>query len=144
MLATFDVDVIAAGGGEVLKFPHRTVIHRRGDEGECAYIIKSGRVELRHRGRAVETIAPGEIFGEACLLTRAPRLAAAVALGDVEVIRIDRALFNVLLRDDQDFAMAIAMRLARRLRAMTELFEKCVDDSTTVVVAPTFRASASA
>lgn len=141
MLATFDVDVIAAGGGEVLNFPHRAIIHRRGEEGDCAYIVKSGRVELRHRGRAIETIAPGEIFGEACLLTRATRLAAAVAHGDVELIKIDRALFNVLLRDDQEFAMAIAMRLARRLRATTELFEKCQDESA-VSAAPTFRASA--
>jgi len=141
MLSIFDVDVISAGGGETLKFPHRSIIHRRGEEGDCAYIIKRGHVELRHKGRAVETIAPGEIFGEACLLTRSPRLAAAIAQGDVELVCIDRSLFNTLLRDDEDFSRAIIMRLARRLRATNELFEKTVGEETAAIVEP-FRASA--
>ncbi len=130
--AMFDVDVIASSGGEVLKFAPRTVIHHRGDAGECAYIVKSGHVEFRQKGHSVETIGPGEIFGEGCLVTDTPRLASAIAVENVELLAIDRSMFDVLLRDDEDFARAILRRLARRLHATTEMFERCVDEAKAV------------
>ena len=124
----FDVEVVASGGGKVLAFPNGASIHSRGDPGDCAYIVKSGRVELRQKGRAVETIDAGEIFGEACLLVNAPRLAGALAVGAVELLPIDRHMFDVLLRDDEDFVRTIVRRLAWRLHATTEMFERCVDE----------------
>ncbi len=124
----FDVEVIESGGGRTLSFTDGTVIHRRGDAGDCAYIVKGGCVELRQRGRVVETVGPGEIFGEAALLDGALRLAAAVATGSVELLPIDRRMFAVLVRDDEDFALTVMRRLARRLRATTEMFERCVEE----------------
>ncbi len=125
---SFDVEVIAASGGGTLTFTHNTVIHRRDDAGDRAYIVKSGRVELRQKGRAVETIGPGEIFGEASLVDGIPRLEAAVAIDTVELIPIDRRMFAILVRDDGDFALTVVGSLVRRLRATTEMFERCVDD----------------
>jgi CRP-like cAMP-binding protein len=125
---TFDVDVIAAAEGEVLSFVDGEVIHRRGDAAERAYIVKSGKVELRQKGRSVETISVGEIFGELALLDDTPRVAAAVAVGAVEAIAIDRPLFIALLRDDPEFALTVMRLLARRLRATTAMFEHCVDE----------------
>jgi CRP/FNR family transcriptional regulator, cyclic AMP receptor protein len=125
---TFDIDVIAASGAQPVSFADGVMIHRRGDFGDRAYIVARGRVELRQKGRVVETVGPGEIFGEAGLLDTAPRLASAVAIGTVELFPIDRQMFVVLVRDDEDFALTVVRLLARRLRATTEMFERCVED----------------
>ncbi|CAN5146713.1 hypothetical protein BH10PSE9_BH10PSE9_10970 [soil metagenome] len=124
----FDVDVIAAGEGETLNFADGDTILHRGAAGDRAFVVKRGMVEIRQKSRALETIAPGEIFGELSLLDGAPRVAVAVAVGPVEVVAIDRPLFTALLRDDPEFALAIVHRLARRLRATTAMFERCVEE----------------
>lgn len=124
----FDVDVIASSGSAILIFVNGIAIHRRGDIGRCAYIVKRGSVELRQKGRPVETIGPGEIFGAASLLTGMPQVDTAVAVGDVELLPIDRDLFDVLVRDDEDFAGTVMRLLARRLHAAAEVFERYVAD----------------
>jgi CRP-like cAMP-binding protein len=127
----FDVDVIASSGSAVLTFVDGVTIHERGEEGRCAYIVKRGRVELRQRGRPVETIGPGEIFGETCVIRGAPQLETAVAVGHVELLPIDRDLFDVLIRDDEDFASTIMQLMARRLNATSDMFERCVSELST-------------
>jgi CRP-like cAMP-binding protein len=124
----FDVDVIASSGSAILLFVDGVTIHRRGDAGGCAYIVKRGSVELRQKGRPVETIGAGEIFGEASVISGAARLDTAVAVGEVELVPIDRKLFEVLLRDDEDFAGTVMRLLARRLSATAEMFNRCVEE----------------
>jgi CRP-like cAMP-binding protein len=123
----FDVDVIAAGEGEVLAYADGAVIFRRGEDGECAYIIKSGNVEIREKSRAVEVMEFGEIFGEMALIDDEPRTATAVAVGTVELIPIDRRMFGFLIRDDTDFARIVMLLMARRLRAAMNMLERCVE-----------------
>ncbi len=125
----FDVDAIASSGSASLFYADGAIIHQRGDEGGCAYIVKRGSVELRQRGRPVETIGVGEIFGETCVITGAPRATTAVARGDVELLLIDSELFTVLVRDDEDFSRTVMRLLARQLHAVSEMFERCVDDA---------------
>jgi CRP-like cAMP-binding protein len=124
----FDVDVIASSGSATLIFVDGVTIHRRGDEGRCAYIVKRGKVELRQKGRPLETIRPGEIFGETSMIAGVPQLDTAVAVGDVELLPIDRHLFDILARDDEDFARTVMCLLARRLSATAALVERCVDE----------------
>jgi CRP-like cAMP-binding protein len=121
---TFDVDVIAAAEMRALVFGDGASIYRRHERGDCAYIIRSGKVEISERGRAVEIMQPGEIFGEMAVIDKESRTASAVALGEVELIPIDRPLFQVLVRDDPDFAQTIINLLARRLRAAMNLLER--------------------
>jgi CRP/FNR family cyclic AMP-dependent transcriptional regulator len=121
---TFDVEAIAAAESKVLVFGDGVSIYRRHERGDCAYIIGRGQIEISQRGRAVEIMQPGEIFGEMALIDNEPRTASAVALGQVELIPIDRPLFVVLVRDDPDFAKTIIHLLARRLRAAMNLLER--------------------
>jgi CRP-like cAMP-binding protein len=120
----FDVDVIAAAGSEPLVFGDATWIFRQHERGDTAYIIQRGQVEIRRLRGAVEIIQPGEIFGEMALIDNEPRSASAVAIGEVELIPIDRAMFQVLMRDDPEFALTIINLIARRLRATMNLLER--------------------
>ncbi|MBN9023842.1 MAG: Crp/Fnr family transcriptional regulator [Rhizobiales bacterium] len=115
---TFDIDAIAAGGGDVLSFQNGATIYERGEPGTCAFIVTRGRVRIEN-GVAMETVRAGEIFGEASLIDGGPRLASAVAAGPTEVRAIDGGLFRVLVRDDSDFTDAVMRLMVRRLRATT-------------------------
>ncbi|MBI3505706.1 MAG: cyclic nucleotide-binding domain-containing protein [Proteobacteria bacterium] len=73
------------------------LIFREGDPGTFACLVRSGLVELYHaRGSAkipVATVKAGQLFGELALFDGGPRMAAARALTEVEVHRIDREKF---------------------------------------------------
>lgn len=125
---TFDVEVIAAGTTETRTYADGDVVYCAEDRGDCAFIVKSGKVEIRERGRALEIVLPGEIFGELALLDEEPRTANAIASGPAVLVPIDRAMFEVLVRDDSDFALAIVRSLARTLRATMRMLESCVED----------------
>ena len=121
---TFDADAIAAAEGKVLHFNAGASIYRRHEKGDCAYIIRGGEVEIRERGGAVDTVRPGEIFGEVALIDDGPRTASAVALSEIELIPISRSLFLLLIRDDPDFARAVIGLMTRRVRTAMSLLER--------------------
>ena len=71
-------------------FPPQTIIFREGDIANCAYLLKSGRVEIttRKSGEHVllTTIHPNQLFGELALIDRTPRSATAITLEPAEVL----------------------------------------------------------
>jgi CRP-like cAMP-binding protein len=113
---TFD---IAAMGGEdlkLVKYKAGRPVFLKDDPGNVADLVKAGRIEVREGGRALETVGPGEIFGELALVDDQPRTASAVAVGPTELIVIDRASFERLVREQPDFATDVMRVMARRLR----------------------------
>ncbi len=69
------------------------VVIREGDRGERYYIIAEGRCEVLVRGRVVNTIGPGEGFGEIALINDIPRTATVRALDDLDLFVLDREPF---------------------------------------------------
>ncbi|MFN7145623.1 MAG: serine/threonine-protein kinase, partial [Myxococcota bacterium] len=80
-----DLDAVRAGGWwfERRAFPADTEIVREGDAADAAYILVEGTVEVRQNGGPIAELGPGEIFGEAALLTGGTRTASVIALTDV-------------------------------------------------------------
>jgi len=114
---TIDIEVIAAADLGTLGHLDGSVVYSRGDSGDRAYVVRTGKVEIRGVGCAIEVIGPGEIFGEMALLDDQARSCSAVALGDTELIPISRSLFHALVLDDPEFALTIMRLIVRRLRA---------------------------
>src|SRR5687768_2622306 len=79
------------------------IVIREGDEGEHYYVVHSGRFQVeRLVGGAKVVLAElksGDAFGEEALVSEAKRNATVIALGDGELLRLDRKDFNVLLRE---------------------------------------------
>jgi putative peptide zinc metalloprotease protein len=70
-------------------------IVRQGDVGDAGYLVRSTRVEVvvsdeEGRERALAILGPGALFGEAALLTAAPRNATVRALEAGEVLVLHR------------------------------------------------------
>ena len=76
---------------------------REGDEGDFYYVIESGRFQVgRLLGGAEVVLAElktGDAFGEEALVSEAKRNATVTALTDGQVLRLNRAHFNELLRE---------------------------------------------
>jgi CRP-like cAMP-binding protein len=79
------------------------VVIREGDEGDYYYVVEAGRFQVaRLVGGARVVLAElknGDAFGEEALVSEAKRNATVVALGDGELLRLDRNHFNELLRE---------------------------------------------
>jgi rhodanese-related sulfurtransferase len=79
------------------------VLIREGDEGDYYYVIESGRFQVgRLVGGAEVVLAElksGDTFGEEALVSEAKRNATVTALTDSQVMRLNRAHFNELLRE---------------------------------------------
>ena len=99
------------------------VIFRQGDPGESLYLIVRGTIG-RYVASAdgldtrLDTLGRGDAFGEMALLTANPRSATLRAETEAEVLRLGRARFLELVRQEPNVALAVAAALSRRLAAV--------------------------
>jgi signal-transduction protein with cAMP-binding, CBS, and nucleotidyltransferase domain len=73
--------------------------------------------------RVLATLEKGDFFGEMSVLEDAPRNASARAKTDVEVVRINGALFDTMLKNNTEIAIRMMRKLSRRLREVTSQLE---------------------
>jgi anion transporter len=101
-----------------------SVIFRQGDTGNAFYLIARGSVgvyTLDSTGTAeqrVKILHAGEPFGEMALLGNITRTASIKAETDCEVLRLERAAFIELVREQPNVALAMAATLSHRLAGM--------------------------
>lgn len=103
---------------EVVEAGH--VLMAEGDIASDAYIVITGRLEVRASDTAgnqsvVGELGPGDVVGEMALLTGAPRSATVRALRDALLIRLARADCLRVVRDDPRVLIDLARTLVTRL-----------------------------
>ncbi|MGB0695071.1 MAG: cyclic nucleotide-binding domain-containing protein [Rhodospirillaceae bacterium] len=97
------------------KFSRRTfqpgdVIFAQGDRAGEAFLLQSGRVRLEHRDEVgvleIDTIGPGQIFGELGVISDMNRMATATAMDEVAILCCHRhelhAHLDALEKEDYD------------------------------------------
>jgi len=72
-------------------------VFRQGDEGECAYFIRSGEVEVLQDGKVIARLSNGQYFGEMALIRNAPRNATVRAVAKTEVAVLGKGNFLTML-----------------------------------------------
>src|SRR5689334_16560451 len=87
--------------------PFGAVIVREGEDADAFLAVTSGRARVVKRGDHGEevplgTLAAGDSFGELALLERTSRTATVRASSAVEVLRLDRGVFEALLRTNAE------------------------------------------
>jgi CRP-like cAMP-binding protein len=103
------------------------IIFSEGDIGTDMYIVQSGTVELLKaiggETRVLSTLEKGDFFGEMSVLEDVPRTASARAKTDVELLRINGATFDAMLKGNTEIAIRMMRKLSRRLREVTAMLE---------------------
>lgn len=113
----FDMEIFGDAPPKIVVQDHGVVL-LKGEEGDKAFVVRKGAVEIRRAGRSLELLGPGCMVGEMELLDHQARGASAVAVGQTELIVIDREFFNRLIATRPDFAMNVMLVLVGRLRAL--------------------------
>ena len=90
------------------------------DMGAEMFVVLEGQVELRIGPRVVETLGPGEPFGEMALIDQAPRAASAIAKTACKLAVIPEKRFLFLVQTTPYFALQLMKVMADRLRKMNE------------------------
>ena len=97
---------------------------REGDPGARGfYLILSGKAEVRKGGTPVDSMGPGDFFGEmALLLEDPPRTADVVALEPTTTLVMTQWDFKALLTSHPEGSASIMLELAQRLRNTDQAF----------------------
>ncbi len=114
----------------VVSHPMGDIIFSDGEIGNEMFIIQSGVVEiLKEIGgetRVLATLEKGDFFGEMSVLEDLPRIASARAKTDVELVRINGATFDSMIRANTEIAVRMMRKLSRRLREVTGMLEEAL------------------
>ena len=104
-------------------FAQGEIITRQGNVAHWLYILTAGEADIVIDGegrerRFINTLGGGSFFGEAGLLTGAPRAATVVARTGVECYRLDKASFEDILRSRPVLAEHISQIMVSRQSAL--------------------------
>ena len=102
---------------------------QQGDEGGSFYIIKQGKVEVLvadHEGRPtrVAELETGKFFGEMSLLTGEKRSASIRAIGDVEVLAVEKKDISPILTANPRIAETLSKMIEQRQKENLERIAK--------------------
>lgn len=108
-----------------VKFSAGETILTEGEDGDTAFLIENGSVEVTvgegTKLKSVGTLDAGSVFGEMSLIEPGPRSATVKALTDTECIATTYDEFIASIQDNPDRAVQFMKTLVRRLRHMNEL-----------------------
>jgi len=106
------------------KFKGSEVIIRQGDIADHFYIVSKGQVEVVREGdggeELIAILGPGHFFGEMGLLTGRPRMATVRAMGEVEVLALDKDEFTLMVTRSKGGAADLDSELHERLEELRD------------------------
>ena len=105
-----------------MTFDSGDVMCRQGEEGQSMYFLVSGRVQIsvekpgESRPVILNTLGPGQHFGEMSMLNRSPRTATATAIMETDVAKLDHDNFQKLVNSIPGFTANLSRTLGVWLR----------------------------
>lgn len=98
-------------------------IFKEGDEGNMAYVVQSGQVEIfktvNDKEVILGSVGQGGIFGEMALIDDKPRMAGARASKGSTIIVVTRAMFDQKMTKADPFIKGLLNILVENIRALT-------------------------
>lgn len=89
------------------------------EPGKELYIIQGGKVKItkivNNNEVMLAVLNPGDIFGEMAILDNKPRSASAIATGDVDLLAINKANFENMVKSQPQLATKIITLLSERI-----------------------------
>jgi CRP/FNR family cyclic AMP-dependent transcriptional regulator len=134
----FDLDTFLATIGEgrtIVPFQKKQTIFAQGSPADAVFHIQQGQVKLTvvsNNGKeaTLGIFSDGDFFGEGCLAGQALRMAAATAMTDCDLLRIDKkAMMEVLHREHALSDMFVAYLLTRNIRYEEDLVDQLFNSS---------------
>ena len=92
---------------------------REGAPGREFFVLLDGTADVKKYRRRVNTLGPGDFFGEIALVSREPRTATVIATSPVRALVITDRSFRRLLDDAPQVQTKVMEAMAQRLAPET-------------------------
>jgi CRP-like cAMP-binding protein len=92
---------------------------REGAPGREFFVLLDGTADVKKNRRRVNTLGPGDFFGEIALVSREPRTATVIATSPVRALVITDRSFRRLLDDAPQVQTKVMEAMAERLAPET-------------------------
>ena len=107
------------------KYDRDQVIFREHENGDVAYIIANGQVQIIKESdngpKVLGVLEKGAMFGEMALIDNEPRMASAKAInGPVELLEVSKANFKKKMNELDPFTRGLISILADTVRHMAK------------------------
>jgi signal transduction histidine kinase len=111
---------------QVHSYPAGTVVCREDKIENTFYMILEGEVAVTKsinstEARLLQTLGPGDFFGEMALIHNAPRAATVTAKTAIVALELDKESFDTVLKRSSSIALAMVHEISNRLRENDEL-----------------------
>ena len=110
-----ELENIAKAGREVTFDAGKTIL-KEGESGLAFFLILYGRVEVRKKGKTVQTLTKGKFFGEMTVIDNRPRSADVMAVEETRCFGLTAWSFEWVVRSDPQIPIEIMKELVRRIR----------------------------
>lgn len=98
------------------------IIFAEGESGEVMYGLLMGKVDLCVKGKVVETIHAGDVFGEGALVQPSgERASTAIARCDCSLVYLNQERFLFAIQNTPMFAIEVMRSYSNRLRHLKQL-----------------------
>lgn len=91
------------------------LLFNQGDEGNCAFLINQGNLDVIVDGKKVENLYEGELFGEMALVLNQKRSASVIAKSSTELIEITKASFEEIMNEVSKELKEVIQNLCKEL-----------------------------
>lgn len=106
---------------EELELESRSTIFRKGETGNCLYIIYKGQVRIHTNDHTLAILYENDFFGELSLLDTETRSASATTISESLLLKLDQEPFFDLMSNRVEVTKGILRVLCKRLRVQNEL-----------------------
>jgi CRP-like cAMP-binding protein len=104
-----------ASACEELEVDEGTVLVREGDFGHAVFAIRSGTAEVVHDGAVINTLGPGDYFGEIAVMSGGRRSASVVATSPLKLVTIFNREIWRLEREAPEVASVLRTTISARV-----------------------------
>jgi CRP-like cAMP-binding protein len=122
-------------GRKLVPFQEKQIIFAQGDAADAVFYIQRGRVKLTvlsNNGKEaiLGILSDSDFFGEGCLAGQPLRMAAATAMTDCDLLRIEKnAMMQALHREHALSDRFVAYLLTRNIRYEEDLVDQLFNSS---------------
>ena len=107
------------GEDALMNYEKGRVIMQEGQVGVLMYVVLEGVVSIVLRGKTIERMSTGAVFGEMALVGKESRLASAMADTQCRLLAINRGVFLNLIKTNPEFGMSLLAAVGERARTTT-------------------------
>ncbi len=105
---------------EELEIEQGAVLLRAGDFGHAVFAIRSGTADVVHDGAVINTLGPGDYFGEIAVMSGGRRSASVVATSPLKLVTIFNREIWRLEREAPEVASVLRSTIAAHVGAGAE------------------------